>query len=54
MGSADGTSIHTDCLADTWRVDMKRKGNIKDEGGNKIGGSENPGKKHCSNLQSNL
>ena len=54
MRSDDGISIHTDRLASTWREDMKRKGSIKDEGGSKIEGSENPGKKHCSNLQSNL
>jgi len=54
MGSADGTSIHTDHLASTWGVDMKRKGNIKDERGHKIGGLKNPGKKYCSSLQSNL
>ena len=39
MESADGTSIHTDRLASTWRVDMKRKDGIKEEGGSKIGGS---------------
>ena len=54
MGSADGTSIHIDCLASMWGVDMERKGNIKEGGGSKLRGSKNPGKKHCSNLQSNF
>ena len=54
MGSVDGTSIHTDRLASTWRVNMKKKGSIKDGEGSKIGGSENPGKKYYSSLQSNL
>ena len=31
MGSADGTSIQTDCLASTWKVEMKRKDSIQGE-----------------------
>ena len=54
MGSADGTSIQTDCLACTWKVEMKMKDSIKGEGVGEKGGSKNPGKKHCSSLQSNL
>ena len=32
MGSADGTSIQTDRLTCTWKVEMKRKDSIKGEG----------------------
>ena len=55
MGSADGTSIQTDRLTCTWKVEMKRKDNIKGEGvSEKGGGSEKSGKKHCSSIKSNL
>ena len=54
MESADGTSIHTDRLASTWRVDMKRKDNIKDEGGSKIRGWGKSEKNNCSILESDL
>ena len=54
MGSADGTSIHIDRLTSTWRVDMKRKDNIKEEGGSKIGGSRKSEKNNCSILESDL
>ena len=33
MGSADGTSINTDRLANTLKVEIKRKDSIKEEGG---------------------
>jgi len=54
MRITDATSIHTNHLASTWGVDMKKKGSIKDEGSSKRGGSENLRKKHYSYLQSNL
>ena len=31
MGNVDGTSIQTDRLACTWKVEMKRKDSIKGE-----------------------
>ena len=34
MGSADGTSINTNRLACTWKVEMKRRDSIKEERGN--------------------
>ena len=40
MGSTDGTSIHTDRLACTWKVEMKRKDSIKEEGDNEMKGSK--------------
>ena len=43
MGTADGTSIHTDRLACMWMVEMKRKDNIK-EGVSETGGSGKRGK----------
>ena len=54
MGSADGTSIHTDHLAYTWKVEMKMKDSIKEEGVSEKRGPEKSRKKHCSNLESNL
>ena len=44
MGSIDGTSIHTDHLACTWKVDMKRKDSIKEGGGSEKWGSKKRGK----------
>ena len=41
MGSADGTSIHTNRLVGTWKVEMKRKDIIKEEGGSKTEGLKN-------------
>ena len=38
MGSVDGTNINTNRLACTWKVEMKRRDNIK-EGDNKTKGS---------------
>ena len=43
MGSADGTSINTNHLACTWRVEMKRRYSIKEEGENEIGDREKHG-----------
>ena len=40
MGGADGTSIKNNCLACTWKVEMKRRDSIKEEEGNKTKGSE--------------
>ena len=40
MGSVDGTSIHVDYLACTWKVEMKRKDNIKEKGVSETGGSK--------------
>ena len=40
MGRADGTSINTNSLVCTWKVEMKMRDNIKEEGGNEIGGSK--------------
>ena len=40
MGSADGTSISPNHLAYRWKVEMKRREGIKEEGGNKIKGSK--------------
>ena len=48
MGSADGTGIHTDRLAYTWKVEMKRKDNIKEEGGSETWGSEKERENYCS------
>ena len=42
MGSASGISIHIDHLACMWKVEMKRKDNIKREGRSERGRSENP------------
>ena len=38
MGWVDGTSINTNSLVCTWKVEMKIKDNIKEEGGNKTRG----------------
>ena len=38
MGSADETSIQIDRLTCTWKVEMKRKDNIKGEGMSEKGG----------------
>ena len=54
MGSADGTSIHTDRLACTWKVEMKMKDSIKEEGVSEKGGLEKSRKKHYSNLEPDL
>ena len=37
----DGTNINTNHLVSTWRVEMKEEGSIKEEEGNKRGGSKN-------------
>ena len=37
----DGTSINTNHLVNTWRVEMKGEGSIKEEEGNKRVGSKN-------------
>ena len=39
MGSADGTSMNPNRLACMWKVEMKRRDSIKEEGGNKTRGS---------------
>ena len=39
MGRADGTSINTNSLVCTWKVEMKMRDNIKEEGGNETRGS---------------
>ena len=44
MESVDGTSIHTDRLACTWKVDTKRKYSIKEGGGSEIRESKKKGK----------
>ena len=36
MGSADGTSINTNCLACTRKMEMKKGDSIKEEGGYEI------------------
>ena len=46
MGGADGTSISTNHLAYRWKVGMKRKESIKEEGGNEIKGSGKKGEKN--------
>ena len=38
-GSADGTSINTNRLICMWKVEMKRRNSIKEEGGNETRGS---------------
>ena len=40
MRSTDGTSISTNHLAYRWKVEMKMRESIKEEGGNEIGGSK--------------
>ena len=40
MGSADETSISTNHLAYRWKVVMKMRESIKEEGGNEIEGSK--------------
>ena len=54
MESANGTSIHTDRLTCTWKVDMKKKDSIKEVGGSETRGSEKSRKKHYSNLEPDL
>ena len=54
MGSADGTSIHTDRLACTWKVEMKKKDSIEEEGVNERRGSEKSRNKHYRNLEPDL
>ena len=39
MGNIDETSINTNRLACTWKMEMKRRDSIKEEGGNKTKGS---------------
>ena len=43
MGSADGTGISTSHLAYKWKVEMKRRGSIKEKRGNEMRGSEKKG-----------
>ena len=50
MESADGTSINTSHLAYRWKVEMKRRESIKEEGGNKIKGSKGAGKKRTETI----
>ena len=38
MGRADETSINTNSLVCTWKVEMKMRDNIKEEGGNETRG----------------
>ena len=45
MGTADGTIINPNHLAYRWKVEMKRRKSIKEEGGNKIGGWKKRGRK---------
>ena len=40
MGSVDGTSISTSHLAYKWKVEMKRRGGIKEKRENEMWGSE--------------
>ena len=54
MRSADRISIKTDRLACIWKVEMKRKDNIKGEGVGENRGSEKSGKKHYSNVEPDL
>ena len=54
MGNVDGTSIQTDRLACTWKVEMKRKDSIKGEGVSEKGESEKSGKEHCNSIKSDL
>ena len=37
MGSTDGTSINTNCLAYTWKVEMGRGDSIKEGGDYEMG-----------------
>ena len=45
MGSANGTSISPNPLSYRWKVEMKRREGIKEEGGNNIRGSKKDRKK---------
>ena len=45
---ADGTSINTNHLAYTWKVEMKGEDSIIEGGGNVREGLRNKEKKHCS------
>ena len=44
MRSADGTSISTSHLAYKWKVEMKRRGGIKEKRGNEMRGTKKKGK----------
>ena len=48
MGDADVTSINTNHLACTWKVEMKKRDSIKEEGGNETRGLRKTHRKHCS------
>ena len=54
MGSADGTSINTSHLAYKWKVEMKRRGGIKEKRENekrrlkKKGKTNRDSKKNCN------
>ena len=43
MGSADETSINTSHLAYRWKMEMKRRGGIKEKRGNEMRGSKKKG-----------
>ena len=54
MESIDGTSIQTNRLECTWKVEMKGKDSIKGGGVRENGGREISERKGCSILESNL
>ena len=41
-------------LACTWKVEMRRRDNIREEGGSETKGSKKSSKKHCSHLEQGL
>ena len=54
MGSTNGTSIHTNCVECTWKVEMKGKDSIKGGGVSEKWGPKKFERKDCSILESNL
>ena len=51
MGRSDGTSINTNSLTCTWKVEMKMRDNIKEEGGNETRGSKKKKKENYSSIK---
>ena len=54
MGSNYGTSIQTNCLECTWKLEMKGKDSIKGGGVSEKWGPEKSKRNDCSILESNL
>ena len=48
MGRADGISINTNSLVCMWKVEMKMRDNIKEEGGNETRGWGKKRENYCS------